>query len=101
MPQPVAESDEVDDRPNPQRIRLAAGDADRQLDVLRGGERREQVERLEDEADLVTAEQRQLLVAEPGELGVPDVDLAGCGPVETGEYVEQGRLAGAGRPHDG
>src|SRR3954451_21090893 len=76
MPQPVAEADEVDDRPDPQRVRLAAGDADRQLDVLRRGEGREQVERLEDEADLVASQQRQLLVIERGQLGVADVDLA-------------------------
>ena len=85
---------------HPRLVRLAAGDADRQHDVLRRRQCRQQVERLEDEADLVTTQQRQRLVVERGDLGVADVDLARRGPVEAGEHVQQGRLAGAGRPHD-
>ena len=81
-------------------VRLAAGDADRQHDVLRRGHRRQQVERLEDEADLVAAQQRERLVVERGDLGVAEEHLARRRPVEAGEHVQQGRLAGARRAHD-
>ena len=94
------EADGVDDRRDPGCVRLAAGDPDRQHDVLRRGHRRQQVERLEDEADLVPPQQGQRLVVERGDLGVAEVDLARRRPVEAGEHVQQGRLAGARRSHD-
>ena len=81
-------------------VRLAPGDPHRQHDVLGRGHRREQVERLEDEADPVAAQQRERLVAQRGDLGVAEVHLARGRPVEAGEHVQQRRLAGAGRPHD-
>ena len=62
--------------------------------------RRQQVERLEDEADPVAPQQGERLVVERGDLGVAEVHLARRGPVEAGEHVQQGRLAGAGGTHD-
>ena len=47
----VAEADGVDDAVEPRLVGLAAGERQRQRDVLGGGQRRDQVERLEDEAD--------------------------------------------------
>ena len=47
-----------------------------QGDVLQGGERRHQVVGLEDEADLVPAQEGEVLVVEGGEVGVADEDLA-------------------------
>ena len=71
----------------PGRIRLAAGEPHRQHDVLGGGQRRHQVERLEDEADAVAAQLRELAVLEPAEVDVADPDRAAREPVESGERV--------------
>ena len=98
--EPLGEPDRLDDRLDPERVRLATGDLDRQHDVLRRGQRRQQVERLEDEADLVAAQQGERLVLQRRDLGVADVDLPGGRPVEAGQHVQQRRLAGAGRAHD-
>ena len=98
--QTVAQADRVDDGVEPLLVGLAAGDVQGQRDVLQRGQRRHQVERLEDEADAVAAQLGEPLVVERGQLGVADVDRAGGGGVETGDTVHEGRLAGAGRPHD-
>jgi hypothetical protein len=49
----VGEADGADERLEPLRVRPAPGDGQRQDDVLLGGEDRQEVERLEDEPDLV------------------------------------------------
>ena len=51
---------------------LRAGDGQRERDVLLGGQRRHQVERLEDEADLVAAQQGELLVVHRPDRGLAD-----------------------------
>ena len=71
-----------------------------QHDVLLGGERRDQVERLEHEADLGAAELGELTVLERGQPGVADEDGAAGEAVEAGEAVQQGALARARRAHD-
>ena len=68
----VGEADGVDDRVEPRLVGLAAGEVQRQRDVLRGGERRHQVEGLEDEADAVAAQLGELLLAEAAEVDVAD-----------------------------
>ena len=60
----------------PVRVGLAAGEHQRQRDVLQRGQRRHQVERLEDEADAVAAQLGELLVVERAEVGVADEDVA-------------------------
>ena len=77
-----------------------AGDQGRQQDVLLGGERRYEVEKLEHEPHMLPAEQRQLPVRERRELYSPDECLAGGGPVQGAKNVEQGTLARTGRTHD-
>ena len=64
----VAEPDGLDQRLEPGGVDVLARDAQRQEHVLLGGEDREQVVALEDEADLRAAQQRELVVAEGGEL---------------------------------
>jgi hypothetical protein len=71
------------------------------LDVLGRGQGREQVEGLEHEADLVPAQQGELLLGQFAELDVADEDLAGGDPVQPGQAVHQGGLARAGGAHDG
>ena len=46
------------------RSTLRAGDLQRQQDVLLGGERGQQIEELEDEADVLAPQERQLLVVQ-------------------------------------
>ncbi len=79
----------------------ATGQLRRERDVLRGGEGGEQVEGLEDEADPLPAEQRQLLVLEAAQLGAVDQDLAAVDALQAGRGAQQGGLAGAGGAHDG
>ena len=70
-------------------------------DVLRRGNGRHEVERLEHEADVVPPQPGELLVAQGAEVGFPDVRLAGGEGVEAGRTVQQRRLPRPGRAHDG
>ena len=49
---------------HPLGVRLAAGEREREHDVLGRREHRQQVEELEDEADVLAAQERELVVAE-------------------------------------
>ncbi len=90
----------LDQLVDPSLVGLATGDRERQHQVLLGGEHRQQVEELEDEAELLAAQLGQLAVVEAGDLLAVEQDGAGGRLVEAGEDVHQGRLAGARRPHD-
>ena len=61
---------------------------------------RDEVEELKDEADLAAAQQRPGRLAELVDPAPAEMDLAGGGPVEPAEQVQQGRLAAARGPHD-
>ena len=61
----------------------------------------QQVEELEDEADAAPAYQRQLTLAEPGQVASLEQDSTTTGPVQPAHQVQQGGLAGAGRADDG
>src|ERR1019366_7397982 len=54
-----------------------AAQVQRQADVFEARERRQQVEELEDEADLVASHFRQLIVGHAAERGTVDADGAG------------------------
>ena len=84
----------------PGAVAVVAAEHQRQLDVLLGGERRDQVVGLEDEADALAAQLGELLVVELRQVGVADVHGARRERVESGEAVHQGALARARRPHD-
>ena len=62
----------------------ASGETDREGDVLLGGERREQVEALEDEADAISAEARERCFLELRDVLTGDRDGAAGRAVETG-----------------
>src|SRR5829696_3792393 len=98
--QAVAQADRVDQPVEPLALRLAPGDRQRQDDVLLRSENRDQVEELEDEAELVATQPRERSVVQPGDLHSVDRDAARCRPVETGEDVHERRLAGARGAHD-
>src|SRR5580765_3435176 len=67
------------------------------LDVLNRGERRDQVELLEDESERAQAERRELAVAEAGQVPALEDHVARARPVERAEQLEQRRLPGAAR----
>src|SRR6185437_2112333 len=97
----VAEANGLDQLVEPLLVRLLAGDLERERDVLLGRQDREQVEELEDEAELVATKLGELLVVERAELHVIDDDRARRGAIEAGEDVHEGGLAGALGAHDG
>src|SRR5437867_3948778 len=71
----------------------------RQLDVLEGARPGQEVELLEDEADLCVPDPRERVRREAGDvLAVDDVPTGG-GRVETAEEVHEGGLAGTRWPH--
>ena len=82
------------------RRRLVA-QAQRQRDVLGRGQRGEEVEELEDDADVVAAERRALLVGERVHVDALDLDRSLVGRLEAAEHVQERALAAAARPHDG
>ena len=95
----VGEADLLEQRQRP-LAQLRRADADRskpRLDVLERGQGRDQVELLEDEAERVQPELRQLAVAERAEVAPLEEDAARARPVERAEQLQQGRLARAAR----
>ena len=81
---------------------LLAGDAavdERELHVGEGGGPGEQLEGLEDEADLVVAQVGELVVGELLHVLPVDPVGAGGGGVERADEVHEGRLARARLPH--
>ena len=80
------------------RIDLAARPAaqvQRQADVLEARQGRQQVEELEDEADLVAADAGQRVVRQAAQGFAVDGDDAGGGAIESAEQVEQRGLSRA------
>jgi hypothetical protein len=98
---PVLEPDRLDELLEPDLVDLLAGDRQRQDDVLLGRQHGQQVEELEDEADVLAAKPRQGRVVEAGDFRAGDRHAAAGRPIEPREDVHQGRLARAGRPHHG
>ena len=70
-------------------------------DVLERREVGDQVELLEDEADLVGAEAVEFGGGHGGDVDAVDLELAGGGAVEAAEEVDEGGFAGAGGAGDG
>ena len=76
VPQPVGQADRVDHAPRPARGRAPAGQPQRQREFSRGGQRRQQVERLEHEPDPVPPQPGQLAVRRAGQVDVAQVHRA-------------------------
>src|SRR5699024_11205252 len=98
--EPVGDAEGGGDRLQPCPVRARAGELERQQDVLLGRQHRQQVEGLEDEADLLPPQLGERIVAEGGDLGAVQQDRTGVDHVEPGEDVQQRGLAGAGGTHD-
>src|SRR5262249_6380361 len=70
-------------------------------DVLERGQRVEQEELLEDEADRPRAQRCYLVVCQLRDVATGDPHLAVAGPLERAHHVQHGGLSGPRRPHDG
>src|SRR5689334_939697 len=97
---PVEQADLVEqrERTHAQTGILAGDGRELRLDVLDGGERRDQVELLEHEAERAQAERGELVVGERREVVPLEEDATGARAVEGAEELQQGRLAAAARP---
>ena len=84
----------------PQLVRRHARGRELGLDVLERGQRRDQVERLEDEAERAQPDLGELVVAEGCEVAALEEDLPGGRPVERAEELQQRRLPRAARALD-
>src|SRR5262249_38206735 len=82
------------------RVRLRPGERQRQRDVLTGGQRRDEVECLEDETNALTPQQRQLLIGQAAQVDVAQQHRACGGRVQPSQAVHQRRLARARGSHD-
>ncbi|KAG1260214.1 hypothetical protein G6F65_015110 [Rhizopus arrhizus] len=80
---------------------FAAGQLQRQRDVLGGGQRRQQVEALEHEADLACAQLGAGFLVETAQILAGQRNAAAAGQVQPGQQAEQGGLAGTGGADDG
>jgi hypothetical protein len=101
--QPAAQADRLEHSPGGGAALggRPAGEHEGERDVLQGGLRRDEVERLEDHADDAEAEAGQLDGRQAGEVVAGDREGAGGRAVEAAQEVEQGGLAGAGLAQEG
>src|SRR5256886_920749 len=83
----------------PARVAIAAVD-ERQLDVLDGVESREEVVRLEHEADVLVPDRGELVVGELADVLAGEHVRPAVSDVETPEHVHQRGLPRTGRSHD-
>ena len=72
-----------------------------QFDVVQRGRPRQQVERLEDEPDLLVPDAREIVVVHPADVLAVQQVLAARRRIETADEVHQRRLARPGGSHDG
>ena len=102
---PIAQADQPGelDRPLVRLLAELAGSlvGQRELDVLEHGVLRDQVVRLEDEAEVAAADLGELVVVEPRDVATAQEVLAAGRAVEAAQQVEHGALARAGGAHDG
>src|SRR5437879_6219011 len=78
-----------------------AGVDERQLDVLDRVQSREQVVRLEDEADVLVADRGELVIGQLVDVLAGEHVCPAVGNVEAAKDVHERRLSRAGRAHDG
>ena len=81
-------------------VAVALGQLECEADVLLGGQGGDQVEELEDEADVLAAKQREFSAVEVRDVVLAEGDRAARGRVDSAEQVEQRGLAGARRAQD-
>jgi hypothetical protein len=100
LPCVLAQADDVQHQLDPlvANARRRAGDTQRNLDVLGGGEHRDQAERLEDERHGVAPQAHPRAFGHGGDVLPADPHAAAVRRVQPADDVEQRGLAGAGPP---
>src|SRR5438093_13573279 len=100
MARTVGEADEVEEflRPSLPGRAVFGGEAHRQLDVFLGGERRDEVEELEDEARLAQSISDELSVAHVDQVGAVHLDPTRGRAVDSAKDIQERRLAASRRP---
>src|SRR5215831_12314097 len=103
MPRPVAEAKTLEQQLRARRALTpgAAGIDGGDFHVLGSSRRGQQVVALEDEAESVAAECRQLVGRQRCHIAAADLIATGTWPVEAADDVHERRLAGTGLAHDG
>jgi hypothetical protein len=101
MREPVRDAQLLHQVAEPVAVGLGPGQVSGQGDVLGRGQRRDQVEGLEDEADLVPAQPGEPGVVEPADVLAAHERLPRRRPVQPGHAVHERRLARARRAHHG
>ena len=99
--QPMRDADALGERPRAafRLLVLHAREQAGQRDVVADRQRRQQVEELEDEADLLAAHPRQLVVAHRRQIAIVERQRAARRAIHRAAQVQQRRLAAARRPH--
>ena len=100
MAQTFTQSKCVHQTVEPCTVHLLARQSQGHHDVLLGREHRQQIEALEDETDVVAAQQRELLVVELRQVAPLEHDAAAGGRVQTAHHMHQRRFSGSGRSHN-
>src|SRR5690606_2396610 len=95
--EPVAEADPAEQLRGPPADVRVASQLERYLHVLAGRQRRNQLERLEHEADGGAAEAGTLVLAERSEIGAGDAHSAAARRIEAREQAQQGCFSAARR----
>src|SRR6266566_4810686 len=100
MARTLGEADEIKEflRPSLPGRAVFGGEAHRQLDVLLSGQRRDEVEELEDEARLSQSIPNEFSVAEVDEVGSVHLDPTRGRAVDPAQDIQEGRLAAPRRP---
>src|SRR6266540_6605783 len=100
MARTLGEADEIKEflRPSLPGRAVLGGEAHRQLDVLLGGQCRDEVEELEDEARLSQSIPNEFSVGEVDEVGSVHLDSTRGRAVDPAQDIQEGRLAAPRRP---
>src|SRR5262245_28896507 len=98
---PIRESDLVEQALRASGRIAPSRDFHRYQDVLEGRQRRDQVKELEHEADLLTAQPREVVFTEACDIDVVDQNLTGRWRIKAGDQAEKRRLAAARRAEHG
>src|SRR3990172_6125214 len=100
---PLPEADAHEEVPSPP-FPVGGSDPDeahRELHVLLGGEHRNEVEELEDDADRLPSIPHQVPIRQPRDVPAVHEDRTRRAPVQAPDEVQERRLPAAGRPGDG
>lgn len=97
---PICEADRLDYFVEQLLVVGGLSEVERQGDVLDCSQGRDEVERLEHKADLVPAQQRELLFAERAQVGVANDHFAAREPIEASKTVHESGLARARGAHN-